>query len=157
MFRVTYYLGESGTLPTGKILCETSRSLAEIDVQWNHSRMIQIDQLATTLGSGVGSYGRDFANWRNVLGLTVRREKSLASATFADAEAAMLFMLDHPADFPGAGTLKLELTGGTTSATRYLLNAMVQDIQMVEWLGIAPAIRYTFSCGLISASSPFSA
>ena len=156
MLRVTWYLGESGTAPAGKVLCDSSRSYAEIDLAWNHQRATDIAQIATVLGASAAAYGRDFANWRNTLALTCRREKNLSGTAFADYEAALVFALEHPADFAGAGTLKLEMVGTTTNQTRYLLNVVLQDLQLVDPLGIAPAFRYTFNGGLISSSSPFS-
>lgn len=142
---------------TGKILCNTSRSITELSVEFNHARAINIEQLATALGSPNAAFAQDFANWRNTLALTVRRDVDFSAAAFADPEAALIFALDQPASFPTTGALKIRLQGVTTNATRYLLNVAVQAIALPAggWLGIAPEFRYTFNGGLISSTSPF--
>lgn len=139
-----------------RILCNTSRSIAELGVEFNHQRSVSIEQLAQALGSGNAALAQDLGNWRNVLSLRVRRDKDFSSAAFADPEAALLFALDQPAEFATSGALRIQLVGTTTNATRYLLNVAVQAIQLpaAGWLGIAPEFHYTFNGGLISTSSP---
>ena len=136
-------------------LCNTSRSITELDVKFNHRRQISVEQLATALGSGTAALAQDFANWRNTLSLKVRRGVDFSSAAFADPEAGLLFALNQPASFTTTGTLKITLAGVTTSATLYLLNCAVEGINLADWLGAAPAFDYTFNGGLISATSPF--
>ena len=142
---------------TGKVLCNTTRSITELSVEFNHQRVISIEQLCQALGSGQAALAQDFANWRNTLSLAVRRDKDFAAAAFPDPEAALLFALDQPAAFPTTGALRIQLVGVTTNATRYLLNVAVQGIQLPQngWLGVAPEFRYTFNGGLISNTSPF--
>jgi hypothetical protein len=142
---------------TGKVLCNTTRSITELSVEFNHQRVISIEQLAQALGSPQAALAQDLVNWRNTLSLAVRRDKDFAGASFADPEAAFLFALDHPTAFPTTGALRIQLVGVTTNATRYLLNVAVQGIQLPQngWLGVAPEFRYTFNGGLISNTSPF--
>ena len=157
MLTLTFAPDGSANWTAGKVLCNTSRSIAELGVELNHSRQITVEQLAQSIGSGGAGLAQDFGNWRNSLSLTVRRDVDFNSAAFADPEAAFLFALDQPAVFATTGALKIVLTGVTTSATRYLLNTAVQAIQLPQgaWLGIAPAFRYTFNGGLISSTDPY--
>lgn len=141
---------------TGKVLCNTSRSITELGVEFNHQRVISIEQLALALGSPNAALAQDFANWRNTLSLRVRRDKDFSATAFADPEAAFLFALDQPASFPTTGALRIQLVGVTTNATRYLLNVAVQGVRnKFEDLGIAPVFDYTFNGGLVSSTSPF--
>lgn len=154
MLRLTFIA--DNTLPTeGLVLCETSRSLAELDVKFNHRRQITVDNLCTALGSGAAALAQDFSNHRNTLSLKVRRDVDFANAAFDDHEDAFLFTLDQPAKFLGIGVLKIELIGAVTNAARYLLNCGVEAISLADNLGIAPAYDYTFNGGLITENSPF--
>jgi len=139
------------------VLCNTSRSVTELEVRFNHKRVISVEQLATALGSGVASLAQDFANWRNTLSLKVRRGVDFTSAAFVDPEAALAFALQHPTSFPSTGTLKLALAGaGGTNVSLYLLNCGVEAIAFnYNDLGVSPAFDYTFNGGLISLQSPF--
>ena len=157
MLTLTYAPDGTTDWATGKILCNTSRSITELNVEFNHQRSISIEQLATVLGSGNAALAQDFANWRNTLALSVRRDVDFSSAAFADPEAALVFALQQPAAFAKTGALRIQLVGVTTNVTLYLLNVAVQAIQLPAggWLGKAPEFRYTFNGGLISSSSPF--
>ena len=136
-------------------LCNTSRSLAELDVKFNHRRSISVEQLATALGGGAAALAQDFANWRNTLSLKVRRAVDFSATAFPDPEGALAFALQQPASFGTTGTLQIGLAGVTTSATLYLLNCAIEGINMADWLGEAPAFDYTFNGGLITNTSPF--
>jgi len=155
MLQLTFAPDGSSGWGSGLILCNTTRSITELDVKFNHRRHIQVDQLALALGSGAAGLAQDFGNQRNTLSLKVRRGVDFSAAAFADPEAALVFALDQPALFTNTGALKIVLTGVTTSVTRYLLNCGVEGINMPDWLGVAPAFDYTFNGGLISSSSPF--
>jgi len=155
MLTLTYAPDGSTGWGSGLVLCNTSRSLTELDVKFNHKRVISIEHLATALGSGAAGYAQDFANQRNTLSLKVRRGIDFSSAAFADTEAALIFALDQPAAFTGTGALQIALAGTTTSAARYLLNVGIEGINLADWLGVAPAFDYTFNGGLITSSSPF--
>jgi len=138
------------------VLCNTSRSLTELDVKFNHKRSVSVEQLATALGSGSAALAQDFGNWRNTLSLKVRRGLDFTSAAFVDPEAALAFALQQPAQFPTTGTLRIQLVGQvSTKVTLYLLNCAVEGISLADWLGTAPAFDYTFNGGLISTVSPF--
>lgn len=137
------------------MLCNTSRSLTELDVKFNHKRSIGVEQLATALGSGTAALAQDFANQRNTLSLKVRRGVDFSNAAFPDPEGALAFALQQPASFPTTGTLRIQLQGVTTNTTLYLLNCAVEGIALDDWLGSAPAFQYTFNGGLISNTSPF--
>ncbi len=137
-------------------LCNTSRSLTELDVKFNHQRSLSIEQLAASLGSGSAALAQDFANWRNTLSLRVRRNVDFTNTAFPDPEGALAFALQQPTSFPTAGTLRIQLVGqGSTNVTLYLRNCAVEGINLADWLGNAPAFDYTFNGGLISTSSPF--
>lgn len=148
-----------GTDPAGLVLCNTTRSITELGVEFNHQRVISVEQLATALGSGNAALAQDLANQRNTLALRVRRSVDLTNPTpaaFADPEAALAFALQQPAQFAGTGTLKIRLQGVTTNVTLYLLNCGVQSIKnRFEDLGIAPVFDYTFNGALITTVSPF--
>ena len=136
-------------------LCNTTRSLTELDVKFNHQRSIGVEQLAVVLGSGAAALGQDFSNWRNTLSLKVRRGVDFSASPFADPEAALAFALQQPASFPTTGTLRIQLQGVATNLTLYLLNVAVEGIKLADWLGSAPAFDYSFNGGLISTNSPF--
>jgi len=155
MLALTFF--PDGTTTSSLLLCNTSRSLTELDVKFNHRRVLTIEHLATVLGSGRAGLAQDFANHRHTLSLKVRRsvDFSATPVPFADPEAALLFALDQPALFTTTGALKIQVTGTTTNATRWLLNCGVERIQLADWLGIAPAFAYTFNGGLITATAPF--
>lgn len=146
----------SWTAPACLTLCNTSRSLTELDVKFNHRRAITVEQLAVSLGGGTAAFALDYANWRNALSLRVRRGVDFSSAAFADPEGALAFALQQPGSFPSTGTLQIKLAGaGGTNVTLYLLNCGVEGINLADWLGLAPAFDYTFNGGLISTASPF--
>lgn len=150
------FIPDSALAADGIVLCNTSRSIAELNVEFNHARQISIENLATSLGSGIAALAQDFSNQRNTISLRVRRSVDFANAAFADPEAAFIFALTQPVSFPGTGILKIQVAGATTAATLYMLNTAVQGIRnKFEDLGIAPAFDYTFNGGLITADTPF--
>ena len=155
MLTITFAPDGSSGWGSGLILCNTSRSLAELEVKFNHKRIINVENLAQALGSGAAGFAQDFGNVRNTLSLRVRRGVDFTATAFADPEAALIFALDQPALFTTSGALKLALAGVTTTATRYLLNVGVEGINLGTWLGVAPDFEYTFNGGLISSTSPF--
>ncbi len=156
MLTITYAPDGTASWSAGLVLCNTSRSLSELDVKFNHKRSISVEQLATALGSGAAALAQDFANWRNTLSLKVRRGVDFTSAAFPDPEGALAFALNQPAQFPTTGTLRIQLVGVTTNTTLYLLNCAVEAISSSYGdLGVAPAFDYTFNGGLISPTSPF--
>jgi hypothetical protein len=157
MLTLTFAPDGATAWSAGLVLCNTSRSITELNVEFNHQRSISIEQLATALGSGNAALAQDFANWRNTLALSVRRGVDFSNAAFADPEAALAFALQQPASFATTGALQIKLQGVTTNVTLYLLNVAVQAIQLPQggWLGIAPEFRYTFNGGLISGTSPY--
>jgi len=156
MLTLTFAPDGSSGWSAGLVLCNTSRSITELDVKFNHKRVITVDHLAQALGSGLAGLAQDFGNQRNTLSLKVRRGVDFSSAAFADPEAALIFALKQPALFTGTGALKIQVAGVTTSATVYLLNVGVEVIGFnYNDLGIAPAFDYTFNGGLISNTSPY--
>lgn len=157
MLTLTYAPDGTALWTSGIVLCNTTRSITEMNVEFNHSRSISVEQLATALGSGSAALAQDFGNWRNVLALTVRRSVDFSNTAFPDPEGALAFALNQPAIFTTTGTLQIKLVGVTTNTTLYLLNVAVKAIQLPAnaWLGLAPAFRYTFDGGLITTTSPF--
>jgi hypothetical protein len=137
------------------VLCNTSRSITELDVRFNHRRSISVEQLAQVLGSGAAGLAQDFANWRHTLSIKVRRGVDFTNTAFPDPEGALYFALNQPASFPSTGTLRIQLVGVTTNVTLYLLNCAVEGIALADWLGSSPAFDYTFNGGLITQQSPF--
>src|SRR5450756_621600 len=156
MLKLTF-IPDGAVLADGLLLCATTRSLTELNVEFNHQRVISVEQIATALGSGAAAVAQDFSNQRNTLSLRVRRSVDFSAAAFADPEAALLFSLDQPAKFPTTGVLQIEVQGASTASTnRWLLNTAVKGIRnKFEDLGIAPAFDYQFDGGLITADSPF--
>jgi hypothetical protein len=155
MLQLTF-IPDGALLADGILLCASSRSLAELNVKFNHQRIISLEQLATALGSGAAALAQDFANWRNILDLRVRRDVDFSAVKFPDPEAAFIFALDQPASFPTTGILQIKVTGVSTTATRWLLNTAVKGIEnRFEDLGVAPAFDYQFDGGLITKDSPF--
>ena len=156
MLKLTFI--PDGVLPTdGMVLCNTTRSLAELNVEFNHQRVISVEQIATALGGGAAAFAQDFSNQRNLLTLRVRRSVDFSANAFADPEAAFVFTLIQPSKFPSTGTLQIEVQGATTPSTRlFMLNTAVKGIRnKFEDLGIAPAFDYSFDGGLIAPNSPF--
>jgi hypothetical protein len=158
MLTLTYAPDGTSSWSNGIVLCNTSRSITELDVKFNHRRQISVEQLATVLGSGAAALAQDFSNWRHTFSLRVRRSVDFTSPTpvaFPDPEGALAFALNQPASFTATGTLRIQLVGVTTNTTLYLLNCAVEAINLEDWLGIGPAFQYTFNGGLISSTSPF--
>jgi hypothetical protein len=155
MLTITYAPDGASSWTSGLVLCNTSRSLSELDVRFNHRRSIGVEQLAVALGGGAAALAQDFANWRNTLSLRARRDMDFTAASFPDPEAALAFALNQPGQFATTGTLQIKLAGVTTNATLYLLNCAVEGISLADWLGAAPAFDYVFNGGLISSVSPF--
>lgn len=155
MLTLTYAPDGTSSWSSGIVLCNTSRSITELEVKLNHKRSISVERLATSLGSGTAALAQDLANWRTTLSLKVRRGVDFANTAFPDPEGALAFALNQPASFATTGTLQIKLQGVTTNTTLYLLNCAVEGINLADWLGAAPAFDYTFNGGLISATSPF--
>lgn len=152
------FIPDGALVADGLVLCQTSRSLAELNVRVNHKRVISVENLAQVLGSGQAGLAQDFGNWRMTFGLTVRRGVDFtapAPKAFADPEAALAFALQQPTSFSGTGILQIDLKGTTTNTTLWLLNVAVEGIGLAEWLGVAPKFDYNFNGGLITANSPF--
>lgn len=149
MLTLTFYPDTNRSVPV--ILCNTSRSLTEMNLRLNQRRGTEI-----FLGYGAAyATAIDRGNVRNVLSVDVRRDSDYTPAKFPDPEGALVFALDHPNYLPGTGTLKLSLTGVTTSATRWLLNCSLDTLEMPDWLGTAPLFKYTFNGGAFTATAPF--
>ena len=156
MLILTYAPDGTTDWAEGIVLCATSRSITELAVEWNHTRVLNIEHLALALGSGAAGFAQDFGNQRNTLSLKVRRDMDFSNTAFADPEAAFLFALDQPGQFPGTGCLRIQVAGVTTRAIRYLLNTGVSAItNKFEDLGVAPVFNYAFNGGLITPTSPF--
>ena len=132
-------------------LCNTTRSLTEMDIKFNHSRIIQTE-------SGFGSAAKAFfdnQNWQNSLSLRVRRGVDFSAVAFPDPEGAFSFALQQPTRFPTTGNLQIKLVGTTTNTTLYLLNCALEGLNLADWLGTAPSFEYNFVGGLVSLTSPF--
>jgi hypothetical protein len=156
MLKLTF-IPDGAPVADGIVLCNTTRSIAELNVEFNHQRAISVEQIATALGGGAAAFAQDFSNQRNLLALRVRRSVDFSAASFADPEAAFLFTLDQPTKFPTTGVLQIELQGASTGLTkRWMLNTAVKGIRnKFEDLGIAPAFDYQFDGGLITSNTPF--
>jgi hypothetical protein len=141
------------------VLCNTTRSITELNVKFNHKRVITVSQLAASLGSGAAALAQDLSNQRNTLSLRVRRSVDMEATpvAFPDPEGALAFALQQPAQFATTGALRIQLVGsGGTNTTLYMLNAGIEVIDMkYEDLGVAPAFDYTFNGGLITTTSPY--
>lgn len=158
MLRLTY-IPAGGLTADGLLLCNSSRSITELNVAFNHRRMISVENLCTIADQVTAAYAQDFSNHRNTLSLRVRRNLDFGNAAFATPEDAFLFTLDQPQKFTGIGTLVIELgPAAAVTATRYLLNCGVEQINnKYEDLGVSPAYDYTFNGGLITADNPLGA
>jgi hypothetical protein len=158
MLKLTF-IPDGSPVGDGIVLCNTTLSLVELNVEFNHQRVISVEQIATALGGGAAALAQDFANQRNLLALRVRRSVDFSATlkAFADPEAAFLFTLDQPAYFPSTGVLQIDIQGATTGPSqRWMLNTAVKGIRnKFEDLGIAPAFDYQFDGGLITPNSPF--
>lgn len=149
MFTATFYPDADPSKPV--VLCNTSRSLTEMNVTLNQRRLTEHVQ-----GYGAAfDTAIDRGNLRNVIAFEVRRDSDYTPAKFPDPEGALVFALDHPNYLPGTGILQIALAGVTTNATRWLLNASLDVLEMPNWLGIAPLFKYTFNGGQITNTSPF--
>lgn len=156
MLQLTF-IPDGGTSADQVVLCNTSRSLTELNVEFNHQRQVTVSQLAAALGSGQAALAQDLGNQRNTLSLRVRRSVDFTNTAFPDPEGALAFALQQPASFPTTGTLIITLAGaGGTNVTLYMVNTAVQGIRnRYEDLGVSPAFDYTFNGGLITTTSPF--
>ena len=151
MLTLTYAPDGTSSWTSGIVLCNTSRSISELEVKFNHKRILQGE-------AGFGAAAMAFfdkGNVTNTLSLKVRRGVDFSSAAFADPEAALAFALNQPASFHTTGCLQIKLQGVTTNTTLYLLNCGLEGLTLADWIGIAPAFQYTFNGGLISNTSPF--
>jgi len=151
MFTLTYAPDGSSGWTGGLVLCNSTRSITELEVKFNHKRLIQTEP---GFGSAAAAFF-DNQNAQNTMSLKVRRGVDFTIAAFPDPEGALVFALNQPAQFTTTGALKIQLQGVTTNTTLYLLNCSVQAINLADWLGLAPAFEYTFTGGLISNTSPF--
>ena len=149
MFTATFYPDSNRSAPV--VLCNTSRSLTEMNVTLNQRRLTE---WVPGYGAGFG-LAIDRGNARNVLSFDVRRDADYTPAKFPDPEGALLFALDHPNYLPGTGSLKISLAGVTTTATRWLLNCSLDTLEMPDWLGTAPLFKYVFNGGAFTATAPF--
>jgi len=148
---LTYAPDGTSSWTSGIVLCNTSRSISELEVKFNHKRVLQ-----TEPGFGAAAMAVfDQQNAQNTLSLKVRRGVDFTSAAFADPEAALAFALTQPAAFPTTGALQIKLQGVTTNTTLYLLNCGLEGLNLADWLGSAPAFDYVFHGGIISPMSPF--
>ena len=150
MLRCTFIV--NGTLPAaGLVLCNTTRSITELNVKLNHRRINDVIDLY----GAVNALLLDFGNQRNTFALTARRDVDFSGAAFADPEAALLFALQQPGSLPTAGVLKIELQGAVTPLTAfYLLNCGVEGLNLADWLGVAPSFDYSFNGGLLTQAPP---
>ena len=155
MLTLTWAPDGSSGWGSGLVLCNTTRSITELDVKFNHKRVITVEHLALALGSGAAGYAQDLGNQRNTLSLKVRRNVDFTPTAFPDPEGALAFALQQPALFTQRGGLKIALVGVTTNLTLYLINAGLENLNLAEWLGVSPAFDYTFNGGLISTTSPY--
>lgn len=153
MLQITYAPdgATSWTGGTSLVLCNTSRPLAELDVKFNHKRLLT----PYALYGAAQSLMVDYGNIRNTLSLKVRRALDFSSTAFPDPEGALAFALQQPAQFATTGALQIKLVGTSTTVTLYLLNCGVEGLSLADWLGNAPAFDYTFNGGLITTTSPF--
>lgn len=149
MFTVTFY--PDANRSAAVVLCNTSRSLTEMNVTLNQRRLTE---QARGYGAAFAT-AIDRGNLRNELSFDVRRDADYTPTKFADPEGALLFALDHPNYLPGTGTLKLSLAGVTTTATRWLLNCSLEVLEMPDWLGTAPLFKYRFNGGAFTGTEPF--
>lgn len=154
MLKLTF-IPDGAPVADGLVLCATTRSLTELNVEFNHQRVITGQQLYGALNA----LALDMGNQRNTLALRVRRSVDFSALpkAFTDPEAAFLFTLDQPAHFPSTGILQIDIQGATTGPSqRWMLNTAVKGIRnKFEDLGIAPAFDYQFDGGLITNVSPF--
>lgn len=147
MFKATLIPDSGGA---GFVFFNSSRSKAEMNVRLNHQPAFQrVDIPRAKFATQILRQNR-----RNALTLSVRRDVDLDEREFADAEAALLYCLDAGESIPVIGTLKLELSGSETTATRWAKNTIVPAHSLNEWLGIAPLFEFTFDCGEIVRSNP---
>lgn len=155
MLKLTFI--PDGSSSSNLVLCNTTRSITELDVKFNHRRVLSIENLCEALGSGKAALAQDFANHRNTIALKVRRDCDFGDSApqFPDAEAAFAFALDQPALFTRSGIVEIRLQGVTTNVTRWLLNCGLEGLNMADWLGVAPSFDYILNGGLITSDSPF--
>ena len=132
------------------MLCESSRSLAEHNITLNHRRVNQVSDLLRADYAA----GFDRGNRRNVFSFEVTRAVDDKGIEFADAEAALLYALDHPQNLPSGGTLEIFLQGRLTTAKRWLDNALIEATDLTEPMGVALKWRYTFNGGELLKDEP---
>ena len=72
---------------------------------------------------------------------------------YADIPTAEQALLDHPAEVPTEGTIRLTVEGTGTPAVRYLYNATVHAFA-AQQIGCAILWRYTLTGGQLGATAP---
>jgi hypothetical protein len=132
------------------IICKADRDLAGMNPKLTCRRKLQAEDLIFSEFAIV--YDRvGENNKRTMLSVEVRRAMSNTPAAFTSEADAFVWALDHPDDFPGTGTLKIDFGGANI---RWLLNCAVEVLEMPDLLGKAPLFRYTFNGGEITKDNP---
>jgi hypothetical protein len=129
------------------IICKADRDLAGMNPMITSHRHLQHEDLLFAEFAVVYDRG----NKRTMLSVEVRRAMSNTPAAFTSEADAFVWALDHPDDFPGTGTLKIDFGGANI---RWLLNCAVEVLEMPDLLGKAPLFRNTFNGGEITKDNP---
>ena len=148
MFTATFYPDSNPSAPI--VLCNTTRALSEVGLTFNHQR---VTEKLTGYGAAVGT-AIDRGNVRNTISLDVRRGVDDTLTGFADAGAAFLYAIQHPAEIPGTGNLKMSVPTAGGSTVIWLLNCEISRFEVPDFLGVSPLFKYTFNGGLITTSTP---
>ena len=157
MFKISFISDAEGPVTTK--LCESTRTLAEHGFTLNNERVLQIENLVRANYS----LGIDRLNKRNVISFQVSRAEDFTGDAFESPEEAFVFAIDHvngagggsgASDMGGSGTLKMEFSAPSYSATRYMHNALVQAIAANDTnTGVCLGFNYTFTGGLIDTNA----
>ena len=131
-------------------LVETSRDWMQHDIRLNHKRVIQpLNPINAPYGSGI-----DRGLRRNILTFKVSRGVNDAGVQFADAEEALLHLIDHPQALPSHGVVQMDIQGSKTNATRYLLDAFPEVIEVRDENGVTLGWQYQFTGGAFVSKYP---
>ncbi len=124
-------------------LADDLNDLPASQLSFNGQRVIQIQQYLRA------EYAQPFFR-KNRLN-TISFVTSRLSATLLDAHA---LIFDHEGDIPGVGVAEFQITDGVSSVWRWMDDAVVQTVELVEQIGITTKWRYTLVGGKITQTNP---
>ena len=118
------------------------------DVKLNEVRILEIAEFIRA--EYITVFYRN--NRKTTLSFTVARDHG-------DNFTAQQFIMDHPSSVPILGLVEMtlngnDLTGGALTTTRWIENAGIGEVQLVEWKGSSTRFSYNIVGGKILNTKP---